>query len=58
MAKRFTQVRIGELFRLLGEKGGLSVDFLTQHFETSEVTIRKDLAGLEANGLLTMTIIY
>ncbi|WP_086929414.1 DeoR/GlpR family DNA-binding transcription regulator [Agarilytica rhodophyticola] len=52
MAKRFTQVRRGGIVTLLGEKGELSVDFLAQHFETSEVTIRKDLAELEANGLL------
>src|SRR5690606_35254967 len=29
-----------------------SVDALAQHFATSEVTIRKDLAALEKNGLL------
>lgn len=52
MAKRFTQVRRGGIVSLLNEKGELSVDFLAQHFETSEVTIRKDLAELEANGLL------
>lgn len=30
----------------------MSVDALAKRFETSEVTIRKDLAALEANGLL------
>lgn len=52
MAKRVTQARRGEIITLLVDKGELSVDFLSQYFSTSEVTIRKDLAELEANGLL------
>lgn len=52
MAKRITQARRGEIITLLTGKGELSVDFLSQYFSTSEVTIRKDLAELEANGLL------
>lgn len=52
MPKRYTQARRGEIVALLNEKGELSVDFLAQRFGTSEVTIRKDLAELEANGLL------
>lgn len=52
MAKRYSQARRGEIVALLQEKGELSVDFLAQRFATSEVTIRKDLAELEANGLL------
>lgn len=52
MPKRYTQVRRAEIVAILQEKGELTVDFLAQKFETSEVTIRKDLAELEANGLL------
>ncbi len=52
MPKRFTQRRRGEITALLREQGELSVEFLAQRFDTSEVTIRKDLAELEANGLL------
>jgi DNA-binding transcriptional ArsR family regulator len=37
---------------LLNERGEVSVDELAKRFETSEVTIRKDLAALESNGLL------
>ncbi len=49
MAKRNTQQR---RHTLLAEQGELSVDALAKRFETSEVTIRKDLAELERNGLL------
>lgn len=52
MPKHFTQRRRAEIVALLSQKGELSVEFLSRHFETSEVTIRKDLAELEANGLL------
>ncbi|MFL0803632.1 MAG: DeoR family transcriptional regulator [Agarilytica sp.] len=52
MPKHFTQRRRGEIVSLLGAQGELTVDFLAGHFEISEVTIRKDLAELEANGLL------
>jgi len=37
---------------LLSEQGEVSVDELAKRFETSEVTVRKDLAALESNGLL------
>ena len=37
---------------MLNEQGEVSVDALAKRFETSEVTIRKDLAALESNGLL------
>lgn len=36
----------------LAAQGEVSVEALAEHFMTSEVTIRKDLAALEANGLL------
>lgn len=52
MPKRFTQRRRGEIVAILTDQGEVSVDFLSKHFEISEVTIRKDLAELEANGLL------
>jgi DeoR/GlpR family transcriptional regulator of sugar metabolism len=38
--------------KLVDELGEVSVDELSHKFDTSEVTIRKDLASLEANGLL------
>lgn len=52
MPKRYSQVRRAEIVAILHQKGELTVDFLAQRFETSEVTIRKDLAELEASGLL------
>lgn len=52
MAKRNTQQRRHTIVSLLAEQGELSVDALAKRFETSEVTIRKDLAELERNGLL------
>ncbi len=52
MPKRYTQARRGKIVTLLEQQGELGVDFLAKTFETSEVTIRKDLAELEANGLL------
>lgn len=52
MPKRYTQVRRAEIVAILHKRGELTVDFLAQQFETSEVTIRKDLTELEANGLL------
>jgi DeoR/GlpR family transcriptional regulator of sugar metabolism len=52
MSKRNTQQRRHTIVKLLEEKGKLSVDELAQRFETSEVTIRKDLTALEQNGLL------
>ena len=38
--------------QLLQQQGEVSVESLVQHFNTSEVTIRKDLTALESNGLL------
>jgi DeoR/GlpR family transcriptional regulator of sugar metabolism len=38
--------------KLVDELGEISVEELSNRFETSEVTIRKDLASLETNGLL------
>ncbi|MFL0811020.1 MAG: DeoR family transcriptional regulator [Agarilytica sp.] len=52
MPKRFTQRRRGEIVAILADRGEVTVDYLAQYFSTSEVTIRKDLAELEANGLL------
>lgn len=52
MSKRNTPQRRHTLLAMLAEQGEVSVDALAQHFATSEVTIRKDLAALEKNGLL------
>ncbi|PSJ41253.1 DeoR/GlpR family DNA-binding transcription regulator [Zobellella taiwanensis] len=52
MSKRNTQQRRHIIVSLLNERGELTVDELARRFETSEVTIRKDLAALEKNGLL------
>jgi len=52
MSKRNTPQRRHIILALLAEQGEVSVDALAQHFATSEVTIRKDLAALEKNGLL------
>ena len=52
MSKRNTPQRRHNILTLLNEQGEVSVDALAKHFETSEVTIRKDLAALESNGLL------
>lgn len=52
MSKRNTPQRRHAILALLAEQGEVSVDALAQHFATSEVTIRKDLAALEKNGLL------
>lgn len=52
MSKRNTQQRRHTIVKLLEQEGKLSVDYLAQRFETSEVTIRKDLTALEQNGLL------
>lgn len=50
--KRNTQQRRHAIIALLNEQGEISVDDLSQRFETSEVTIRKDLAELERSGVL------
>lgn len=52
MSKRNTQLRRHAISNLVNEKGEVSVDALSIQFETSEVTIRKDLASLEKNGQL------
>lgn len=52
MSKRNTPQRRHAILALLAEQGEVTVDHLAQHFSTSEVTIRKDLAALEKNGLL------
>ncbi|MBQ1783956.1 MAG: DeoR family transcriptional regulator [Gammaproteobacteria bacterium] len=52
MSKRNTQQRRHSIISLLNSHGEVTVDDLAQRLETSEVTIRKDLAALEASGLL------
>ncbi|QDF65464.1 DeoR family transcriptional regulator [Shewanella sp. SNU WT4] len=52
MTKRNTQQRRHGILNLLNEQGEVSVDELSLLFETSVVTIRKDLTALEKNGLL------
>ena len=49
---RNTQQRRHGIMQLLLERGEVSVDQLVQLFDTSEVTIRKDLTVLENNGFL------
>lgn len=52
MTKRNTQQRRRAIIDHLNNQGEVSVEALAEQFITSEVTIRKDLAALEANGLL------
>jgi DeoR/GlpR family transcriptional regulator of sugar metabolism len=52
MSKRNTPQRRHTILALLAEQGEVSVDELAKRFATSEVTVRKDLAALETNGLL------
>lgn len=52
MSKRNTQQRRHTIITLLNTHGEVSVDELAKRFDTSEVTIRKDLAILENSGLL------
>ncbi len=52
MTKRNTQQRRRSIIDMLNSEGEVSVETLSAHFGTSEVTIRKDLAALEGNGLL------
>ncbi|MBU2872204.1 DeoR family transcriptional regulator [Colwellia sp. E2M01] len=52
MSKRNTQQRRHNIITDLNAQGEVSVDSLAKQFETSEVTIRKDLAALENSGLL------
>src|SRR2546423_3685781 len=51
----FTPERRQHIRRLLEEEQRVSVPELSQHFAVSEVTIRKDLAWLEAQGLALRT---
>jgi DeoR/GlpR family transcriptional regulator of sugar metabolism len=52
MSKRNTQQRRHTIIAELSNLGEVSVDSLAKKFDTSEVTIRKDLAVLENSGLL------
>ncbi|RHW75883.1 DeoR/GlpR family DNA-binding transcription regulator [Colwellia sp. RSH04] len=52
MPKRNTQQRRHNIIADLNLHGEVSVESLAKHFDTSEVTIRKDLAALENSGLL------
>lgn len=52
MSKRNTQQRRHGIMSLLNEAGEASVELLARRFETSEVTIRKDLTAMENHGLL------
>lgn len=52
MHKRNTQQRRRAIIDTLTARGEVTVEALAQQFATSEVTIRKDLAALEASGLL------
>ena len=52
MSKRNTQQRRHTIVSMVNQQGEVSVDQLAKCFSTSEVTIRKDLAALENNGLL------
>ncbi|WP_286234157.1 DeoR/GlpR family DNA-binding transcription regulator [Thalassotalea sediminis] len=52
MTKRNTKQRRHIIITELNEHGEVSVEQLAKKFETSEVTIRKDLAALENSGLL------
>ena len=52
MTKRNTKQRRHIIITELNSQGEVSVDQLAKMFDTSEVTIRKDLAALENSGLL------
>ncbi len=52
MSKRNTQQRRHIIITELNASGEVSVDQLAKRFDTSEVTIRKDLSALEKSGLL------
>ena len=52
MAKRNTKLRRHGIMEALRDRGEVSVEQLTETYQTSEVTIRKDLAALEEAGLL------
>lgn len=52
MSKRNTQQRRQIIASLVQQQGEVSVEALSAQFETSEVTIRKDLTALEESGFL------
>ena len=52
MTKRNTQQRRHTILSQVNDLGEVTVDALAEQFETSEVTIRKDLTALEKSGLL------
>ncbi|MDG6823859.1 DeoR family transcriptional regulator [Glaesserella parasuis] len=52
MSKRNTQQRRQIIVGLVQEQGEVSVEYLAHLFESSEVTIRKDLTALEESGFL------
>ena len=52
MTKRNTQQRRHTILSQVNEQGEVSVEVLAEQFQTSEVTIRKDLTALEKSGLL------
>lgn len=52
MSKRNTQQRRQFIANLVQSQGEVSVEHLSSLFETSEVTIRKDLTALEESGFL------
>ncbi len=55
MQKRNTNERRQSIAHLLTTHREVSVEYLSSHFETSVVTIRKDLSALEENGVLIRT---
>src|SRR5690606_3193033 len=52
ITKRNTQQRRRSIIEFLNTNGAVSVEALAEQFSSSEVTIRKDLAAWESNGLL------
>lgn len=52
MSKRNTQQRRHQILQQINDAGEASVEQLARQYETSEVTIRKDLAVMEESGLL------
>ncbi|WGL15391.1 DeoR family transcriptional regulator [Microbulbifer bruguierae] len=52
MSKRNTQQRRHQILQQINDAGEASVEALARMFETSEVTIRKDLGAMEDSGLL------
>ena len=51
----FTTERRQQIVRMLEEEQRVTVPELSQHFAVSEVTIRKDLTWLEAQGQVVRT---